>query len=112
MSLLKIIMVRKMSNKRIIMMTLVIILIIIIVPTVYKINKDHNDKLLLVVENEFMYAAKKCYNDNVCLNNVVYLKELYDNDYLEEKLSDPITKKYYSEESYVDLDKEEISLVF
>jgi len=99
-----------MSNKRVIILTLFVILGMIIVPTVYKIYKRHNDNLIKVVENEFMYQAKTCFNENKC-SNIVYLKDLYSFNYLKEKLTNPINKKYYSEDSFVNLEKNELKLI-
>ena len=92
-----------MSNKKVIGLTIAILVGMIIIPTIYKIHEEHNRRLLLVVEKEFSYYAKQCYYKDEC-SNTVTLKELYDLGYLKEKLADPVTKKYYSEESYIDLD--------
>ena len=92
-----------MSNKKVIGLTIAILAVMIIIPTIYKIHEEHNRCLLLVVEKEFSYYAKQCYYEDEC-SNIVTLGELYDRGYLEEKLTDPVTKKYYSEESYIDLD--------
>lgn len=83
---------------------------ITLVPTIYKIHENHNDKLLLVVKEEFHYYAKKCYLEDKC-SNVVTLKDLYDKGYLKEKLTNPITKKYYNENSSIHLDTNEINLI-
>ena len=82
----------------------------ILFPTIYKVVVRHNDNLIKVVEEEFLYQARNCYNEDKCLDKKVYLKELYEKGYLKDKLTNPINKKYYSEESFVDLDKEKVSL--
>lgn len=97
-------------SKNLIIMTIFVILGMIIGPTIYKVYSAHNANLIKVVEKEFMYYAKTCYNEDKC-SNIIYLKDLYDNNYLEERLADPITKKYYSEESYINIDTNEIVLV-
>lgn len=98
-------------NKKIISLTVFIILGMLIFPTIYKIYHKHNDNLILVVEKEFLYQAKTCYNRQDCSNSKVYLKELYDQNYLTEKLFNPLTKKYYDENSYVDLNTNEVKLI-
>ncbi len=98
-----------MNNKKVIILTIIIILIIILVPLMYKIYKNHQDNLIKVVEEEFLYQAKKCYDADICTNKV-YLKDLYTNNYLEDKLTNPLNKKYYSEDSYIDLNTNEIKL--
>lgn len=91
-------------------MTFIIILGMVVVPTIYKVYKKHNDNLLLVVENEFMYQAKNCYYNDLC-SNIVTLKDLYDNHYLKEKLTNPINKKYYDDKSSINIETGEIQLI-
>lgn len=100
-----------MNNKKVIVLTIFIILGMIVGPTIYKVYMNHQDNLKLVVENKFTYNAKNCYNSDVCKSTTVTLKELYDNNYLEEKLTNPKTKKYYSEDSYINLETNEIKLI-
>lgn len=104
-------MVINMSNKKAIILTIVVILGMIIVPTIYKIYTEYNNNLILVVEKEFTYYAKKCFNEDVCKEKIVYLKDLYDNNYLKENLNNPINKKYYSSESFINLETYEIKLI-
>ena len=87
-------------NKVIINITIVAIILIILIPTVYNIIKTHNDRLIKVTEKRIEEAAKDCYLKDICKDNKITLKVLYDNKYLE-KESNPITKEYYNEESYV-----------
>lgn len=100
-----------MSNKKAIILTIVVILGMIIVPTIYKIYTEYNNNLILVVEKEFTYYAKKCFNEDVCKDKIVYLKDLYDNNYLKENLTNPINKKYYSSDSFINLETYEIKLI-
>lgn len=87
-------------NKVIINITIVAIILIILIPTVYNIIKKHNDRLIKVTEKRIEEAAKNCYLKDICKDNKITLKVLYDNNYLE-KESNPITKEYYNENSYV-----------
>lgn len=103
-------MVKIMSNKNVILLTLAIIAGMIVIPTIYKVHKQHNDKLLIVVENEFEYYAKECYLNDDCGSNVT-LKDLYDKGYLEDKLTNPINKKIYDEASSINLDTKKINLI-
>lgn len=97
-------------SKKIIIVTIYAIIGMVIGATIYKVYLYHNDNLKKVVEKEFLFYAKNCYNEDKC-SDVVYLKELYENKYLEDKLTDPLTKKYYSEESYVKVDTKEVVLI-
>ena len=97
-------------NKKVIILTIAVIAGMIIIPTIYKIHTNHNEKLLLVVEKEFSYYAKECYLKDEC-DNIITLKELYDLGYLEEKLTNPINKKYYDDASSIHLDTKEINLI-
>lgn len=99
-----------MKKNKIIISTLIIIFILIMAPTIYKIYQNHNKNLIKVVEEEFMYYAKICYKKEKC-NTKVYLNDLYNNNYLTTKLTNPLTKEYYSDTSYIDLETKEIKLV-
>lgn len=99
-----------MKNRKIISYTFFIILGMIVLPTIYKIYTKHNNNLISVVEKEFLYQAKICYKENIC-DSKVFLKDLYENNYITEKLTNPLNKKYYENTSYVDLEKNEIKLI-
>ena len=101
MNLLKIIMVKVMNtNKITLIFSTIIILLIISIPTIYKVVKVHNNNKYQVVEDKIIEAAKKCYYEEKCIENKIYLKDLYKFNYLE-KISNPISKEYYNELSYV-----------
>ncbi len=89
------------TNKIIVISSIIIIILIIGIPTTYKVIKNHNQNLSKVVEDKIIEKAKECYYDKKCLNEKITLKELYDNKYLA-KISDPISKEYYNENSYVE----------
>ena len=91
------------TNKMTVMGSVIIILLIISIPTIYKLVENHNNDLYKVVEEKIIGAAKKCYYEDKCTNNTITLKELYDLEYLE-NISNPITKEYYNEESYVEVE--------
>ncbi len=97
-------------NKKAIILTIFVIIGMIVLPTIYKIYKEHNDNLIKVVEKEFLYQAKKCYNAQICKNEIVTLKELYDNNYIKDKLTNPLTKKYYALDSKVNVVTSKIEL--
>ncbi len=100
-----------MSNKKVVIITILIIVSMIVVPTIYKIYKNYNNELIEVMEKEFIYQAKKCYNAGDCKNKKVYLKDLYDAKYLKDKLTNPINKKYYTDKSYVNVDNFKVKLI-
>lgn len=88
------------TNKITVIGSIAIIILIISIPTVYKVIKTHNEILIEVVEEKIISAAKKCYFEEKCLNDKIYLKDLYELKYLE-KVNNPITKEYYNENSYI-----------
>ena len=90
-------------NKITIIFSTIIILLIISIPTIYKTVKNHNNNLYQVVENKVIEAAKKCYYEDKCPKNKILLKDLYELKFLE-KISDPITKEIYNEETYILID--------
>lgn len=83
--------------------SLVIVLLIIFLIggfTAYKVIRMHNDNLILVTEKRIIEAAQKCWREDKCPNDIVTLKELYENNYLEQEIN-PLTKEIYSDASYV-----------
>ena len=94
------------KNKVIIYTTIIALIFVIGCPTIYKVVKNHNNKLYMITEKRIVEAAKKCWNEDKCTGETITLKDLYNNKYLE-KQADPITKKYYSESSKI-TKKEEI----
>ncbi len=90
-----------MNTNRISIITTVCTLIILIsVPTIYKLFKIHDANLNAVVEKLVIETAKECYYTKECTSDKIYLKDLYALNKLE-RVSNPITKEYYNEESYV-----------
>lgn len=97
-----------MEKNRVVIYTTIIALIFVIgCPTIYKVVKNHNNKLYTITEKRIIEAAKKCWNEDKCNEDTITLKTLYANKYLE-KEADPVTKKYYSEESKIIKKEEEI----
>lgn len=92
-----------MTNKHIIYLTIISIIIMIAIPTTYTVIKNHYKKLNVVVEKRITEAARECYKKDLCSKDKITLKELYETEFLKDKESDPKTKKYYKEESYVDV---------
>ena len=100
-----------MSRKKIIIyLTICGIIIITLIPTTYLIVKNHNNKLRDVTYKRITEAAKKCYLKEDCTEDKITLKELYDKKYLK-KESNPITKEYYNEESYVKVSNKEYKFI-
>lgn len=97
-------------NKYLLSGSILISLILITSVTTFKVINIHKDKLLLVENKYLIETAKKCINEKNCQSDKVTLKELYDLEYLE-KESNPVTKEYYSEESYIELKNNEYVFV-
>lgn len=89
-----------MSTNKIVIITLLIILLLIGIPTLYKTINIHEDNLYKVNEKLVIEAYQKCLNEDKCTSDKATLKELYNYKYLT-KVVDPVTKKVYSESSYV-----------
>ena len=86
--------------------TILACLLIIGIPVFYKVVDRNHEKLYTVTNKLVTEAAENCYYDKVCTSTTVTLKELYDNNYLERDIIDPVSKEVYSEESYVEVNKE------
>lgn len=88
------------TSKVTVIIAVVGLILILGIPTTYKVIKNHNNTLTKVVEDKIQNAAKKCYYEEVCTEDIVTLEFLYEHKYLEE-VSNPITKEYYNSKSYV-----------
>lgn len=90
-------------NKYFIIGAIILLLILIISVTTFKVIKKHNDKVLLVESKYIIEQAKKCYNEKKCNSDKITLKELYNLNYLDKQVNG-VTKEYYNENSYVQID--------
>ncbi len=100
-----------MSNGKVIFLSLVVIIGMVAVPTGYKIYKNYQNNLIKVVEKEFLYQANNCFYEAKCQDKTIYLRDLYDKEYIKEEMTNPLNKKYYSKDSYINLETGEIKLV-
>ena len=90
-----------MKNKDIICLTIIVIVSMIAISSIIKINKTHEDNLMIVSEKRITEAASKCYKEGKCLDNSsITLETLYANNYLTNE-SNPLTKEVYNSKSYV-----------
>ena len=94
---------KKKINKILLIMFSVVLLILIL-STIYKINKNHEDKLYSVLYSKIEYQANKCYLENFCDKEIV-LKDLYEKKYLD-ILYDPISKEKLDENIKIKINKE------
>ena len=90
----------KITNKTWIIGTILIILIFFGSYILYKVVANYKGNLLLVTEKRIIEAARNCVREDVCENNKITLKELYDNNYLIEEYN-PLTKEIYDGSSYI-----------
>ena len=88
---------------------IVAIMLIVSIPTVYKVIKNHQKHLVQASESKVIDAAKKCYYEEKCTNDVITLQELFDLNYLTENVSNPISKEVYNMESYVKVEDNNFS---
>ena len=91
----------KKFNKYFIIITIAIIGGLIIGTTFYKVEVNHNNKVLLVEKKYIIEAAKKCFNEKKCDKYPITLKELYDLGIIPRQVNE-VTKEYYNENSYVE----------
>lgn len=90
----------KISFKNIILIGVLGIVLIIVFCTWYQINKTHKEKLFAAMEKQITEKALECYNEEKCLNKTVYIKELYEFDYLPRTIN-PLNNEYLDENSYI-----------
>lgn len=95
------------TNKIVIYVTIIAVIIIVGCPTFYKVMKENHRKLYIVTNKLVIEAAERCYYENVCDSNQITLKDLYDNNYLEDSVIDPVTKIVYDEMSYVEINEKD-----
>ena len=89
-----------MMNRLVISGSIIIIVLMIGIPTFINIKKDHENKLIRATENRISEAAKKCFLEEKCVGDNTSLQSLYNMGYLEEQVN-PITKKYYNNNSLI-----------
>lgn len=88
------------KNILIIALTIVGIIIIITLATLLKIKENRiSSKYDFIIDN-FIYFSKKCVEEEKCTDNVVTLKELYKNKYIEKEIN-PKTNEYFNDKSYI-----------
>ncbi len=92
--------------KNVLYLTAMVIVLVIFVPTIYKIVNNSRNKQALANEKLIIEKAKKCIYEGKCKSNTITLKDLYDLNYIREKIVNPFDKTIYSEESYVVITKE------
>ncbi len=88
------------NNKIVIAIAVVTIVLVISIPSVLLVNKRHKDKLYNSTVLKITEAAKKCVNEEVCTSKKIFIKQLYDGNYLP-KTVNPLTNEYISEDDYV-----------
>lgn len=93
------------TNKITVFFTIIVIILIVGIPTTYKVIKNYQNNLTKSVEAKIIESAKKCYYDEKCDEDKILLKKLYELEYLE-PISNPITKEYYNEDSYIEITDE------
>lgn len=99
------------TNKIVIYVTIIAIIIIVGCPTFYKVVKENHQNLYVVTNKLIIEAAERCYYEEKCEGNIITLKDLYNKNYLEESVIDPVTKIVYDDSSYVEI-KEKDSTFF
>lgn len=89
-------------NKKWIYTTTLLLILLIAIPSTYKVIHRHNERMLRNVTKKIEETAKDCYYNNSCIEDKIPLGEIYEKTGLQ-TMSNPITKKVYSENSYVDV---------
>jgi len=87
-------------NRVLTIVTIAILIMAIAIPAVITVRNRHNERLLYATTMKIREKALLCFHREECLETKITLRQLYDLGYLEE-IAHPITKEYYSEDSYV-----------
>lgn len=96
---------------RIISFLLIIIMISLVGFKSYiKLQKEHEDKMWLVLNKKVMEKATQCYIDGKCTNKTVTVDYLINNEYLI-NVTNPVTKEAINPASYVNLDTKEFIIL-
>lgn len=95
-------------NKYYFSITIIVCILIVGIPTFISVKNNHEEKLIKVTENKIKEAAKKCYLEKKC-NGETTLNNLYELGYLEKEVN-PVTKKYYDENSIINHENKKIVL--
>ena len=89
-----------MSNLKVIILTFLISLILLVGVSFIDIYKIHEKRVVLVSQKRITEACETCFLEGKCNSSKVTLQELINLNYLKEEVN-PLTKMYYSKESYV-----------
>ena len=84
-----------------IIFTILFSFVFVVGSTFYQANLEHQELSLLVVEKRIEEGAMHCYWDGFCESSKVTLRTLIEKGYAKEEVN-PITKMYYSLDSYVE----------
>ena len=90
-------------------MTIIALLLILGIPTMLKLKEEQDKNIELVITNKIKDSANRCWNTDNCINNKVYIKELYNMGFLKQ-IVNPKTKEYISEESYAIKENNEVKV--
>ena len=93
------------KNKIFIYFLVLVICLLIAVPSTYKVVKKHNERMLKNTIETIVEAAKDCYYNDSCVDEVITLKELYEKTGLD-TMYNPISKRIYNEDSYVNVSED------
>lgn len=99
-----------MNNKVVISFTVVIIFLMIFIPTFNKVKEDKTNSYLTVLKNKIIYAAQECWNHDLCKNDKLTIKELYNSGYLATPQVNPKTKENLNEDSYIVRNNNELTV--
>jgi len=83
------------KNKTILSITICTAILMIFVPTIIKISKNHQEKLMIVATKKLIESAERCYYDGVCVMNQMTLGQLKNTGYLTGDVVNPETKTYF-----------------
>lgn len=90
------------------MLFLTVIISVLMVGTnvIYVMQKEHKEREILVSEKRIIEAAIECSNNMQCGDFPITIETLIDKGYLENVVN-PLTKEYYSEQSFVYMENNE-----
>lgn len=90
------------SNKNTTLILIIVIIVVVSLYSGYKVHMQHKDKLYNAMVSKIEEKALKCYNEDICTEKKITIKELYEKEYLETTIN-PLNDEYINETSYIEI---------
>lgn len=87
------------NNNIVFFITLLTLILVITIPTILKVSHNHKEKLYNSEIAKIKQKATLCILEKKCINEKIFLRDLYEYGYIEEKKVNPKTKEYFNEDT-------------